>query len=228
MTVQEMHIAFKLELDKTDNLEYPGYRPEEIDYWLNRSITEIIKQRFTGNNTRRESVEETEKRRDDLRNITKDYNISVFTSSIANKPNGVFVALPSDYYFALSEEASIAYPDCHGNETEDRVPVRAITHDRYNKMIRDPFNKPDKTEIFSLPYEGSTNEIIVGNSTTTLSAYYLRYIRKPATVSLQGNISCDLSEQLHPEIVIYAANMAIENIESPRVVTQTQQLTRNE
>ena len=35
MTISEMHLAFKLELDKTSALELPSFEPEEIDFWLN-------------------------------------------------------------------------------------------------------------------------------------------------------------------------------------------------
>ncbi len=229
MTIQEMHIAFRLEADKTSSLEYPDFQPEEIDYWLNRAIQDVTKQRYTGNNPKKESVEETQKRRDDLRNITKNKVITVFSyDPLLNKPNGVFVDLPSDYYYALSEEVTLRYPDCHGTNVEKRIIAKPITHDRYNKLVRDPFNTPYEEEIFSLPYEDMRNELVTGETTHQVTAYHLRYLRKPATVNYFTNTTCDLSEHLHSEIVTYAVNLAIENIESPRVITQSTQITRNE
>lgn len=229
MTVQEMHIAFKLELDKTNNLQYPAFEPEEIDYWLNRSVSDIVKQRFTGNNPKRESVEETQKRRDDLRNITTNYTYNgPFVNTMNNKPNGVFVPLPADYYYALEEEVLLSHPDCRNQLIQERIIVRSITHDRYNKMVRDPFNQPNEDEIFCLPYENLQNELITGDATSTVIAYYLRYLRQPAVINIFTSQDCDLSPHLHSEIVSYAVWLAVENIESPRVVTQVQQLSRNE
>ena len=243
MIVQQMHIAWGVELDKTNRLEYPDFRPEEVDYWLNRSVEDIVRQRYTGMNATRSSVEETQKRRDDLRNITKNYTIAITLVQTAdNKPNGYFVSLPADYYYALEEEVEIAYVDCHGGTTfyeympdygiyigdaRRRIPVKPITHDRYNKIKEDPFNTPNEDEAICLPYQGDKNEIIVGSGIYPIT-YYLRYLRKPATISLSGSVNCDLSQHLHAEIVTNAVNLAIENIESPRIVTQGQQVVKNE
>jgi hypothetical protein len=229
MTIQEMHIAFDLELDKTNSLQYPSFRPEEKDYWINRAISDIVKQRYTGNNPKKESVEETQKRRDDLRNITKNYISTFFINDpLLNKPNGVFITLPKDYYYALEEEVVLNCLDCRNQPTTKRVIVRAITHDRYNKMVRDPFNVPDDTEVYSLPYEDFRNELITGAPTSTVASYHLRYLRMPVAVNYFTSTSCDMSAHLHSEIITYAVNLAIENIESPRVVTQTSQINRNE
>lgn len=227
MNIGQMHIAFQLELDKTNRLEYPDFLPEERDYWLNRSILDTVRQRATGRNATATSAEETEKRRDDLRNITKNYSVSVFTQNSNNKPNGYFVTLPDDYFYTLNEEVLYSHNDCHGNTVTDRKPVRPTTHDRYNKVIYDPFNKPYEEEILSLPYEGNTNELLFEPGDTPIT-YYLRYYRMPAEVSLSGGVDCDLSWHLHSEIVVNAVNLAIENIESPRVITQGTQVAKNE
>lgn len=235
MTIGRMHIEFKAGFDKSESLSYPDFRPEEIDLFLNKATESIVKQRYSGNNLRRESVEETQKRRDDLRMLTKNYTSTNITNTAENKPNGFFVGLPSDYWFTLEEEVSISYLDCHGTILNDvRASVKPITHDRYNKIKLDPFNKPNKIELVSLPYGYSTtsqamkNEIITDSPTTLLNAYYLRYIKKPVEVSLANNIDSDLSEHMHREIVDYAVNLAIENVESPRFQTQGSELLRNE
>lgn len=231
MNIAEMHIEFRAGLDKTNSLSYPDFRPEEIDLWLNKSIDSTVKQRYGGTNLKGSSVEETQKRRDDLRGITKDYHTTIIApTSSENKPNGHFVSIPSNYWFALEEECEIEYNDCNGKPITDRVNVKSITHSRYDKIINDPFNKPDKTEVLCLPIEdgvaGMRNELISDGS--TIKAYYMRYIRRPAKVSLNPAVNCDLSEHLHREIVDYAVNLVLENIESPRFQTQNVQISRNE
>ena len=69
MTINEMHIATKLGLDKTSALDLPSYEPEEIDYWLNRAINVFIKTRYSGTNAKNESFEQSQKRIDDLRTL---------------------------------------------------------------------------------------------------------------------------------------------------------------
>jgi hypothetical protein len=42
MTRDQLHIAFKIEMDKNSNNvafgSYPAFLPEEIDYWLNQGM----------------------------------------------------------------------------------------------------------------------------------------------------------------------------------------------
>jgi len=235
MTIGRMHIEFKAGFDKSESLSYPDFRPEEIDLFLNRATESVVKQRYSGNNLRRESVEETQKRRDDLRTLTTSYASSAFFTNADNKPNGTFIGLPDDYWFALEEEVNISYLDCHDHIVNNvRASVKPITHDRYNKIKLDPFNKPNKIEIVSVPFglptggQGTRTNELITDDTTTLNAYYLRYIRKPVEVSLANNIDSDLSEHMHREIVDYAVNLAIENVESPRFQTQGSELLRNE
>ena len=71
MTIDQMHIDFKLEYDKTSNLENPAFEPEEIDLWINKAIRKFVKTRYSGINVKRESFEQTQKRIDDLRSLIK-------------------------------------------------------------------------------------------------------------------------------------------------------------
>lgn len=242
MQIQRMHIEFKIGLDKSDVLNYPNYEPEEIDVFLNKAQENIIKQRCSGNNAKRESIEETQKRRDDLRNITTNSNINTaYTTAqdlldvVDNKPNGIFVKLPSDYWFALEEEVTVTYTDCNGNTTSKRIDVKPMTHDRYNKVSKDPFNRPCDELVVSLPYEyiEINNENIsrvelIGDGSYAIDTYHLRYIREPRTMDFENDISCELSDHIHREIIDEAVNLALENIESRRVQTQTIQLIKNE
>ena len=54
MTVSDLHIAFKLELDQANSLNYPSFEPEEIDYWLNKAYLALVNQKMFGNNPRNE------------------------------------------------------------------------------------------------------------------------------------------------------------------------------
>ena len=97
MNVSQMHYHFKLGLDKVDSLSSPNFLSEEIDVLLNQAQAQIIENRAYGNNIKGESVEETQKRLDDLKNLTTNYETSTFTNDTSNKPSGVYVTLPTDY-----------------------------------------------------------------------------------------------------------------------------------
>jgi hypothetical protein len=214
VTRGEMHILFKQKLDKTNSLNYPSFEPEEIDLWLNEAIKMYVKTRYGGNNLYGTAVEETQKRTDDLRELVLESTLT--SSGNGSKPNSKYYPLPSDYWFSLSEEVDIEYNDCDGNTTTDRIRVKNIGSGAYSTMIKDPFNKPNKTRVLRLM--SSDNIEVLADSETTLNSLYLRYIKAPLEVS--STVDCDLASHTHSEIVDKAVILAIETIESPRVQTQ--------
>ena len=70
MTIVKAHQEFKFRCDKLDALNYPNFFPEEIDLILNNAQQRIIKQRYGLSNNKRQSFEETQKRTEDLKNVT--------------------------------------------------------------------------------------------------------------------------------------------------------------
>jgi hypothetical protein len=115
MTITEMHIRFKLGLDKLDSLSNPDLGPEIVDTILNRAQERFIKQRMSGLNTHRTGFEETQKRTDDLRVLVTNAKLTPLSTTQDNKPYGVFVALPTSplYWFSVNEEADVLYKQCN-------------------------------------------------------------------------------------------------------------------
>ena len=208
MTREEMHNEFKLLLDKGDSFDAPAFLEEEIDSFLNIAQEKFISKRAFGNNVRRTSFEENQKRRDDLKNlIQNDTQTPLTNDPNENKPNGNTVTLPSNYRHAINEEAII-----NGNKGLRRVSVKPITHDRYNKIIDDPFNKPKDNTVYRLDYNGDF-ELIHGEG-QTINTYILRYIKNPDSISPDQD--CALSLHTHKTIVKMAAVDALENVAQPR------------
>jgi hypothetical protein len=230
MLISEMHLLFKILMNKVDSLNYPNLEPEEIDIILNNEMFKIIEQRAYGTNPKRLSVEETQKRVDDLRNITLNYAVTPQAISTNNKPFGVFVALPTDYRHALNEECLINYTDCNNQTATKRIPVMPITHDRYNKVINDPFNKSYDELVNNVP----TLELL-GDGTFTITRYFLRYLRTPISMQYGStystpttDVNCELAEHLHREIVESAVKSTLENVESPRYPANAQSFRETE
>ena len=235
-----MHTDFRLELDKTLSFAGPDIYPEEIDLWLNKGMSDWIAQRAFGNNPRKQSAEETQKRIDDLRSITTNYqyDCSTISTTADNKPNGIFVPLPSDYRHSLEEEATIRLTDCVGQSEDRRIQVNDRLHDKYNRMVRDPFNDPYDWEIYRLSY-GNYNNVpvfeLVGDGINHIIYYHMRYVRTPKSIKYgtvytvpSTNQDCELASHTHREVVKTAINLILSNIESNRTVISNQETTKIE
>ena len=78
MTRGQLHIAFKIEMDKNAaNIafgSYPSFLPEEIDYWLNQGMYQEVSNKFTGLNTLKQPFEKSVKRIHDLENLIVTHN----------------------------------------------------------------------------------------------------------------------------------------------------------
>lgn len=240
MLVSRMHQEFKVGVDKTDSLNSADLLPEEIDVYLSDAQEQFIEQRAYGNNPKGLSVEETQKRVSDLQSITLNAVITPAANATDNKTNGVFVDLPTDYRHALHEEALITYTDCNGTESTKLVPVEAITHQRYNKIIQNPFLKPSTDRVLRLPY-GRFNSVehfeLISGDGVTVTTYYLRYLKNPEKIDLAqaltppGLDSTDhgeLKDECYREIIRIAVRNALGDIESPRVQESIQRNTEIE
>ncbi len=229
MTIDQMHTEFKLLLDKGDSFDAPSFLDEEIDSFINIAQHKFVNERSYGGLTRGVTLEQDQKRRDDLRNLIVQKVRSVQGTTVENKEFGNFVTLPTaangdteDFYrHAINEEAIVT----HQEEEAKRVKVTPITHDRYNKIIDDPFNKPDKYTVYRLDYDEDRFELI-HHEDTVVNEYILRYIKEPVLVSLEDEVSSILSEHTHREIVSSAVVIALENVEQGRY--QTSKIELNE
>ena len=231
MTVAEQHVAFKVGFDKTDSSNYPGFEPEEIDLFINLAQDRLVKTRYGGNNLYRTSFEQSQKRTDDLRTIIKQTTLTPLSPTSLNKPGGQFFNLPNSvatndvYWFSIQEEANVIVTDCDGNTSTVKLPVKPITHDQYNKIIKDPFNKPDETELVRLVSEGAIEVI---SPVASLVSLVLRYVRKPQRIDVVNAVDCELPDHMHQEVVDVAVSLALENVESVRTRSNEAELQKSE
>lgn len=293
MNVSEMHTAVRILVDKIDSLSFVNLEPIEIDFFLNKEMERFIKHRTGGEFAKDRGFEETQKRMDDLRNITKSITLVPSPVSSDNKPNGQFVILPATdsdtYWFSINEEATVLKEDCASEnvlsgeikdgvsyivstgtityseqsysagdifvgETRDiggsphevthftgdgtvsntiieRIEVKPLQHDDYNKTIKDPFNKPIISNQFKqirrLQLDGKV-ELLLPEGPMILKEYILRYIRKPEQISLTSSTDCELADHTHQEIVDMAVSSILETIQSERYQTNLNELKKLE
>ena len=132
MTVSEMHTAIRILVDKIDSLNFVNIESTEIDFFLNTEMERFIKHRTGGANAKDKGFEETQKRMDDLRSITKSTILSPDPISADNKPGGRFVTLPDaandTYWFSINEEATILMEECNSPISESGSIKTGLTY----------------------------------------------------------------------------------------------------
>lgn len=229
MTISEAHIAFKIEADKNAvNVGMsgcPSFLPEEIDYWLYTAYLSKIATKFTGNNTIRTPFEGGVKRVTDLEKLVKtDRGLSLLSEAISNR------LTLSDFV------SSITY----GNETQDKrmyfidavlhfgnnkiATVKLISHENAQKFLETYNNKPwIETPVAII----EDNKLIVFvdrdlmTGPYTIDITYLAYPRRLNNQDITSGMD-EVPEYVQYEVVKLAADMALENVESPRVQSHPQ------
>jgi hypothetical protein len=135
MTVNEMHIAVNLGVQKLASFQADNLLPEEIDYELNLATMRFIKQRYNASSNKQgKGFEQSQKRIDDLKHLVVEnagYTIShgVDSDSLggytytANNTN-IYIdryTLPLDYLFLVSVKAQVFY-ECNTTILEKYTP----------------------------------------------------------------------------------------------------------
>ena len=120
MTVQEMHSSVMQGVDKINAQVADTLLSNEIDRELNKAIQVFVTTRFQQNNRLQQGFEETQKRRDDLRTLIREYESNAsFKEEFRGPthPEGpVFVdtwEIPEDYMHLINILTVInRLPDC--------------------------------------------------------------------------------------------------------------------
>tara|TARA_R110002074_G_scaffold1263_1_gene7573 strand:+ start:12205 stop:13338 length:1134 start_codon:yes stop_codon:yes gene_type:complete len=113
MTIEEMHIAVNLGVQKIASFQADNLLSQEIDHELNTAMEAFIKQRYSPlGNKYRDGFEQSQKRIDDLRALVVDARMKCFYNGTSITGFDVDRApLPNDYMF-LVNAFSDSYYDC--------------------------------------------------------------------------------------------------------------------
>jgi hypothetical protein len=224
MTVAEMQLAVRLNLDKSTSLVgVVDFLPEELDFWLNEGQERFIKQRVYGTNTKQQSFDQTQKRIDDLKSlVVNKTTISLVSSSLganAKECNLPITDATQPYLFYIN---STVY-DTNNNvlQTGDNISFELIS-----KYLKDTINNPYIRRPLTTFYHTATGDKIVfihGDEfiPTTCDITYFKKPKKlvSGTPGTYETNTCELPEHTHKEIVSDVVGLLIENIESQRSQT---------
>lgn len=126
------------------------------------------------------------------------------------------------------EDSSIntQIPLAVGADNTEYVPNRETQIDDVYVINRDPFNKTIYDNPLTISHKNYID--VFCDDSFIVSKMSISYIKFPPLMSLSLAQSCQLSSETHQEIVSLAVNILIENLESRRLGTQTQQLLTEE
>jgi hypothetical protein len=231
MTIAEMHLAWRMNLDKSGSLDVPSFLPEEIDFWLNAAIVRFVKTRFTGSD-KGIGFEGNKKRTEDLRTLIAGSDYSLTNGD--NYINSWRVDLSNlvERWFILDESVDIEYNKLGepNSSIVKRQGITPCTLDTVQKHLEDPYSEHRLHYEEAKPLRLISNDRVelITDGDYNIITYYMNHLKRPAVVSLSGEIDCDLPEHTHDEIVGLATSMVLENIEQPRYQTQLNELNRME
>lgn len=233
MNTTQMLQAFDLGVDKWSA---PSFRQEEKLLFLNKAQYRFVEDNYIGENKQGYSYDETEKIRKDLSELINPYETRTFTTGFF--PNSKYVSLGTDTWFVLTEYAILQFAEsviCYSASTltfdgetftnSRIVPIKVIRDNDYNILINDPYNKPDRSEIFRLDSKDNKH-MLIGTEDYSIVGYANRYLKKPSEISV-GN-DCELHERTHQKIVDISVSIALESVMDPRYKTMQNELLENE
>jgi len=143
MTINEMHIAVNLGVQKIASFQADALLPEEIDYELNTAVRRFISQRYnTQGNKYRRGFEQSQKRLDDLRHLVEDYTTSTssymgvgYTSRTNGNIDIYRYKFPNDYMFLVNVLSEVVH-NCK------QEPIDYRQHNMVKEYLKIPLTPP--------------------------------------------------------------------------------------
>lgn len=232
MTREELHTAFKVEIDKNSkSIAYggcPAFLDEEIDYWLNQATLTVVNTKFTGNNTLQQAFEGSVKRIQDLEKLVKtDKAISATTETDTNRI--IFSNLCGTSSNRMFFVNAVVHWKNANNNRKPTSTARLIDHTIANRFLETYNNKP-WIDVPVATIEDNTLYIYVDTDNMlapyTVDITYIKYPTKVENLGTDG--MTEIPEYMQYEIVNKAALLALEDIESKRTQSKQTLNTINE
>lgn len=238
ITLQE---SFEIELNKLDDgLTKPTSNITE--YFLNAALEKFWKTRYSSNNFKRESFEQTQKRIDDLRTLVTEHVYE--NDDITKVTDDLYtVELPEDYVLLLGDTAGIipadgVINDCWGKDADGTYVTK------YSDTIEGTIETIDRIKENSLSeyhlhYCKAKPIKLIANNNIKLytdgqyqvNRYTIQYLRMPIRIDLHAAPFAeyaDMPEHTQLEIVKMAVQLYLENQSSQRYNSYTQEVNTME
>lgn len=223
--------SFETEINQLDN-ELTKPATDDSLFWLNQSINKFVKTRFNGDYTHKTGYEQTEKRRNDLINLFKQYTYStkdmMINTSFASYDQYT-VVYPSDFLYALNEDVVIS--DLSDNNKLDTC-VFECTQDsfmyRINNSLTDFHYRFNRARPIRTRNQNGC--LLLTDKLYKIQTYTLGYIKEPNKITLENPFEeySDFDDSTMYEIIKIAAQMYLENKKDQRYQTITAEVMSQE
>ena len=200
-----------------DTLEFDEY---EKSLYLTKAQEAMVIDLYSGRNVTGLSFEETEELRRYLAGLIKEVRLSPITATagiLGIDTKSKFFTLPENLWFITYESVTVSDGKCGEDSSMEVVPVR---QDEYHRLKKNPFRGANNRRSLRLDLSDGVVEIV---SKFTVTAYYLRYLRKikpivledmPNGLTINGvgtQSGCELHESLHQRILERAVVLALQS-----------------
>ena len=209
------------DFDNKENLDSLDFNEYEKSIFLTRAQEDIVTSFYNGLNYTQESFEGSEEIRRYLDALVKTVKISTLTTNPNSTlfVNSVLATLPlnTDVWYIVYESVDLEDSNLKCNSIHG-VSVTPTKHDNLQRILKNPFKRPNERRVLRLDLTGNVVELI---SKYTISNYTLRYISKPEPIiltNLPNNLTinnvgtkneCKLNPVIHRMILEKAVQFAL-------------------
>lgn len=220
MTRDQLHIAFKIAMDKnSQGIAFggcPAFLPNEIDYWLNQGLYQEINTKFTGNNATKIAFEGSIKRTHDLeRLLCTDTNVTVAVEPDTNR----------FYVHNFYSGKRMFFVDAvlnFGANNANKANIVLVDHVTAQKFKKTYTNNPWIENPVGV-IEDNTLYVYYDKESMSPHTIDITYIKTPTKIEdLPPTGMDEIPEYMQHEVINRAVELALEDIESRRVQTKTQ------
>jgi hypothetical protein len=190
MTIAEMHILFKVFMDKVDSSAYSEILREEIDIFLNEAQDRFIKTRYNINNIYGKGFEESQKRIDDLKGLVKtrycavttvpyysDVNVVRTNLNTLYEDEALTIPVTDEYMFFLKGLAHSVIANC----SDEWRKLKLVQQDDIASITSDPFNRPLRGKPVMFFEDG---EIMVwAHDDVVVDNFLVTFLKKPRIIN---------------------------------------------
>lgn len=218
MTRDQLHIAFKIAIDKaSQSIAFggcPAFLPDEIDYWLNQGLYQEINTKFSGNNATKASFEGSTKRTHDLEGLLRTDSVTAVKDANINRC----------YVMNFYNGQRMFFIDAMLRFNETNANISLVTHEVAQRFKKTHDNNPwIETPVCVI--EDNTLYIYYDDISMQADEYTvdITYIKQPVKVEdLPAEGMTEIPEYMQYEVINRAVELALEDIESRRVQTKSQ------
>lgn len=223
MNIREMQYRFGIQMNQLN--EALELHSDDIQYWLNKAQLELVKQKFNGFNQLRRGFEQSQQRIDDLKKLlVKDEVVSTEYAEDSNSPSGFYVdraEIPEDNLFLISSRSAIKYklPEIEftvsSNKRETADSNDKTVHNKYVQsddiytLLEDPFNTTKPANPLIDISEDYIN--VYTDKSFIVDKVIINYLRLPTEMNIKDDVSCELDEHLHDEIIQRGVDLFLQN-----------------